>query len=184
MGKSKAKKRFSGSNVRRNPTNLAIATEDELVDSSESVWQRISSQLQSGQFKTKINSDSIFYSYIYLYVGSSEERECGCASISIIGGSPEAADTFIEKKLLRIVAPLMLDENVSVKHAAIGALRNISSIRPDICDQMIQQVKMKSVYLFYHCWYRAIKQHIGIVPKFLFEKLICVFSHSFHFYRI
>ena len=151
MGKSKAKKRFSGSNVRRNPTNLAIATEDELVDSSESVWQRISSQLQSGRFKTKINSDSILYSFFFnLYVGSSEERECGCASISIIGRSPEAADTFIEKKLLRIVAPLMLDENVSVKHAAIGALRNISSIRPDICDQMIQQVKMKSAYLLYH----------------------------------
>ena len=88
--------------------------------------------------------------FFYLYVGSSEERECGCASISIIGRSPEAADTFIEKKLLRIVAPLMLDENVSVKHAAIGALRNISSIRPDICDQMIQQVKMKSAYLLYH----------------------------------
>ena len=80
--------------------------------------------------------------FFYLYVGSSEERECGCASISIIGRRAEAADTFIEKKLLRIVAPLMLDENVSVKHAAIGALRNVSSIRPDICDQMIQQVKI------------------------------------------
>ena len=84
--------------------------------------------------------------FIFTFIGSSEERECGCASISIIGRSPEAADAFIEKKLLRIVAPLMLDENISVKHAAIGALRNISSIRPDICDQMIQQVKMKSAY--------------------------------------
>ena len=82
-----------------------------------------------------------FY-FIFIFIGSSEERECGCASISIIGRSPEAADAFIEKKLLRIVAPLMLDENVSVKHAAIGALRNVSSIRPDICDQMIQQVKI------------------------------------------
>ena len=77
-----------------------------------------------------------------LILGSSEERECGCASISIIGRNQQAAQSFIDKRLLRIVAPLMHDSNVSVQHAAIGALRNISSVRPDICDRMIEQVSI------------------------------------------
>ena len=51
MGKVKAKKKFLGSNARSNPTNLTLATEEEFENSSEDLWQRISSQLQSGEFR-------------------------------------------------------------------------------------------------------------------------------------
>lgn len=50
MGKVKAKKKFIGSSARSNPTNLTLATEEEFENSSEDLWQRISSQLQSGKF--------------------------------------------------------------------------------------------------------------------------------------
>ena len=50
MGKVKAKKKFTGSSARNNPTNLTLATEEEFENSSEDLWQRISSQLQSGKF--------------------------------------------------------------------------------------------------------------------------------------
>ena len=84
---------------------------------------------------------------LFKFQGSSEERECGCSSISLIGRHPKAAEAFIEKRLLRIVAPLMLDSNVSVQHAAVGALRNISLIRPDICDHMVEQVSIDRINL-------------------------------------
>ena len=39
--------------------------------------------------------------------------------------------------MIRIVAPLMLDKNVSVQSSAVGALRNISLSDPEICEQMV-----------------------------------------------
>lgn len=51
----------------------------------------------------------------------------------------------MEKRLIRILAPLVLDSNLSVQHAAIGALKNISLVDADICDQMIQQDVMTAL---------------------------------------
>ena len=118
MGKVKAKKKFAGTTVRNNPTNLCIVTEEEVETGGEDVWERIALQLQSV---------------------SSEERECGCASLAVIGKRKNNADTIIQKRLLRIVAPLVVDTNLSVQHAAVGALRNISLADHDICDQMVDQ---------------------------------------------
>ena len=50
MGKTKPKKRFSGSNVRNNPATLSVATEEEFEVCADDVWQRIASQLQSGYY--------------------------------------------------------------------------------------------------------------------------------------
>ena len=71
--------------------------------------------------------------------GSSEERECGCSSLSIIGTRKQNADVIIRKKMIRIVAPLMMDKNLSVQSSAVGALRNISLADPEICEQMVIQ---------------------------------------------
>jgi hypothetical protein len=71
--------------------------------------------------------------------GSSEERECGCSSLSIIGTRKQNADIIIRKKMIRIVAPLMMDKNLSVQSSAVGALRNISLADPEICEQMVIQ---------------------------------------------
>ena len=79
-------------------------------------------------------------SRLKIILGSSEERECGCTSLSIIARRKEMAEIIVNKRLIRIVAPLMLDGNASVQNSAVGALRNISLADPDICDHMIQQV--------------------------------------------
>jgi len=118
MGKAKPKT-FLGSAVRNNPTNHnVVCGEEDLENASEDDWQRISHQLQSG---------------------SSEERECGCSSLSIIGTRKQNADIIIRKKMIRIVAPLMMDKNLSVQSSAVGALRNISLADPEICEQMVIQ---------------------------------------------
>jgi len=50
MGKTKPKKKFAGSTVRNNPTNLCILTEEEVEHGGEDVWERIGVQLQSGMY--------------------------------------------------------------------------------------------------------------------------------------
>ena len=41
--------------------------------------------------------------------------------------------------MIRIVAPLMMDKNLSVQSSAVGALRNISLADSEICEQMVIQ---------------------------------------------
>jgi hypothetical protein len=77
MGKIKSKK-FLGSSSRNNPTNLTVVcNEEDLENAGEDVWQRITQQLQSG---------------------SSEERECGCTSLSFVGRLKKNADIILDKK--------------------------------------------------------------------------------------
>ena len=75
----------------------------------------------------------------FFLAASSEERECGCSSLAIIGKKKSVAEIIIDKKLMRIIAPLVLDKNISVQHAAVGALRNISLSDPTTCDHMVDQ---------------------------------------------
>ena len=87
-------------------------------------------------FKNSLDKNHIKYFHVS---GSSEERECGCSSLSIIGTRKQNADVIIRKKMIRIVAPLMMDKNLSVQSSAVGALRNISLADPEICEQMVIQ---------------------------------------------
>lgn len=112
MGKIKNNKRFSN---RPSLQNLQLIDDEENFDD---VWQKIAAQLQSS---------------------SSEERECGATSLSIIGRKKQVAEIIMDKKLIRIVAPLMLDSNISVQHSAVGALRNISLASEETCQKMVEQ---------------------------------------------
>ena len=58
----------------------------------------------------------------------------------MVGSRKDIAQTIVDKRLVRIVAPLMLDHNLAVQNSAIGALRNISLADPDICDHLVEQV--------------------------------------------
>ena len=49
MGKTRSKKKYSGSNVRHRPTDLTVVTEDDLDGVGDDVWQRITQQLQLGE---------------------------------------------------------------------------------------------------------------------------------------
>ena len=63
----------------------------------------------------------------------------GCSSLALVGGKESVAKQIINKRLVRTLAPLMLDTNISVQHAAVGALRNISLSDPSTCDHMVEQ---------------------------------------------
>ena len=83
--------------------------------------------------------------------GSSIEKECGCSSLAMV--AENKVDAILERKLPRIAAPLILDKDDSVSHSAIGALVNISLMSPDICEQLVSQVR----YLLMTCCSNLVK---------------------------
>ncbi|XP_074644939.1 HEAT repeat-containing protein 3-like [Tubulanus polymorphus] len=73
-----------------------------------------------------------------LHSGSAEERECGCTTIATIVDQPGAVAILLDLDVVRILGPLMVDQCVTVRQAAIGALRNLSVVGGyEVCDQMI-----------------------------------------------
>ena len=61
----------------------------------------------------------------------------------------QSAEDVIRHKLVRVAAPCMVDV-ASLSHearlAAVGALKNLSIVSPDICDEMVKQVSLKKTY--------------------------------------
>ena len=46
-------------------------------------------------------------------------------------------------RLVRVAGPLMVDSNLSVKHAAVGSLKNLSLVSGEVCEEMVLQVQNK-----------------------------------------
>ncbi|XP_032529076.2 HEAT repeat-containing protein 3 [Danaus plexippus] len=123
MGKVRKRK------VRHNaPVNNS--DEEELpVESKESAIQTIIDQLQ---------------------VSNVEEKYCGLQTFAMLLECPENLEQMIKRGLIKIVAPLLLDAASSVRNAAAGSLRNLSAIRFDLCDVLMEQDVMTSLICFFH----------------------------------
>ena len=70
-------------------------------------------------------------------------------------------DVILERKLARMAAPLMLDKDLSVSHAAVGALVNISLISPEICEDLVRQVSVDGLLnhrYHYETYYFGLKR--------------------------
>ena len=69
----------------------------------------------------------------------------GCHKLAII------ADRMYEKivglKMIRIVGPLLVEKSDGVKHAAVGALKNLSLASEDVCQEMVDQVRTRSPHM-------------------------------------
>ena len=76
--------------------------------------------------------------YNDLVLGSSIDKECGCSTLAMVAESQ--VEIILERKLARMAGPLMVDKDLSVSHAAVGALVNISMISHDVCDELVNQV--------------------------------------------
>ncbi|XP_049777192.1 HEAT repeat-containing protein 3 [Schistocerca cancellata] len=76
--------------------------------------------------------------------GSTEDKIFGLSSIaSVFDKHPEMV---VQNRIIRIAAPLLLDNDPVVRHAAAGALRNLSACGdPDLCDLLVQQDIMTSL---------------------------------------
>ncbi|XP_049876847.1 HEAT repeat-containing protein 3 [Pectinophora gossypiella] len=99
------------------------------VDSKENAIQTILDQLQAANV---------------------EEKYCGLQTFALMIESPDNIEEVLSRGVVKVVAPLLLDPASSVRNAAAGALRNLSTVRPEVCDAMMEQDVMTSLTMFFH----------------------------------
>lgn len=68
-----------------------------------------------------------------------EEKMCGIQALAFIALNPQKATSIIESDIIKIVSPLLMDANQSVRNAVAGALRNISLCGIEICENLVEQ---------------------------------------------
>lgn len=64
--------------------------------------------------------------------------------------NPETLEQMINRGLLKIVGPLLIDQAASVRNAAAGSLRNISAIHSDLCDILMEHDIMTPLICYFH----------------------------------
>lgn len=71
-------------------------------------------------------------------------------TLALLIETPQNIDLVIDRGLVKIVAPLMLDSASSVRNAAAGTLRNLSALKLDICDSLMEQDIMTPLICYFH----------------------------------
>lgn len=99
------------------------------VDSKENAIQTILDQLQGADV---------------------EEKYCGLQTLALMIESPENIQQILDHGLVKVAAPLLLDQASSVRNAAAGTLRNLSTVSMDTCDSMMDQDIMTPVTCYFH----------------------------------
>lgn len=75
-----------------------------------------------------------------LHSPSADAREYACASISRLVQQSQTIQGFLHDDIVKRLGPLLLDNSLSVRETAAGALRNLSDCGgPEVCDHMVQQ---------------------------------------------
>lgn len=119
MGKAKKTKPHK---AKVNPTGLVDVNaliEQELANGkSDSPIQAIVDQLQSA---------------------STEDKICGLQTLATICQNDVNIGAVVESDIVRIAASLLVDPDLSVRHATAGAFRNLSVQSVEICEYMVDQ---------------------------------------------
>lgn len=75
-----------------------------------------------------------------LQSGSNEEKMCALQAIAVISLNKKKAEAICEGDLIRIAAPLLVDNNKNIRNAVAGALRNVSVCGGiDVCETLVEQ---------------------------------------------
>jgi len=128
MGKARKTKSKNG---RTDPVGLNGANghvENTEEKSEEKIMSNIMEQLQSS---------------------NPEDKICGCQSLGSLSCLEIINKLILSKKLIRAVAPLVIEKEEMVQLSALGALRNISSINTDTAEEMVNQDIMTPVESFF-----------------------------------
>lgn len=70
---------------------------------------------------------------------STEEKMCALQAMAFLSLNEKKAISMCESDVIRIAAPLLVDDNKNVRNAVAGALRNISLCSVDICENLVEQ---------------------------------------------
>ncbi|RVE48529.1 hypothetical protein evm_006840 [Chilo suppressalis] len=129
MGKVKKSK------THRIKRNIVVATNDSdgeeelIVDSKENAVQTVLDQLQSANV---------------------EEKYCGLQTLANLIENPDNVEEVITREVAKVAAPLLIDPASAVRNAAAGALRNVSAVKLEVCDALMEQDIMTPLTCYYH----------------------------------
>lgn len=74
-----------------------------------------------------------------LQSASIEEKMCALQSMAFLSLNVEKAASIVESDIVKIAAPLLMDENKNIRNAVAGALRNLSLCGVEICENLVEQ---------------------------------------------
>lgn len=74
-----------------------------------------------------------------LQSSNTEEKMCGLQSMAFLSLNPKKAVAMCESDIIRIAAPLLVDQNKNIRNAVAGAIRNVSICGIDICENLVEQ---------------------------------------------
>ncbi|XP_030040343.2 HEAT repeat-containing protein 3 [Manduca sexta] len=127
MGKVRKHKTRSGKKPLPNDDN---EDEEQLpTDGKENAIQTILDQLQAANV---------------------EEKYCGLQTLGLLIESPENIEQVLNRDLAKVVAPLLVDAASSVRNAAAGMLRNLSTVKLEVCDALMEQDVMTPLICYFH----------------------------------
>ena len=113
MGKAKKLK-----TNKPNPISGLVIQEDEFESSNNSPIQSILDQLNSP---------------------NPEDKMCGFQALSMLSQNEYNIKQIVNSEIVRIAAPFLIDTDQEIKHAASGAIRNLSAISVEICENLVEQ---------------------------------------------
>lgn len=109
MGKSKIRRP-----KKRAPCPTGIPSVKEL----EEIDELCSTNFETGTIESIIEK---------LNSSKADEKECAAVIVANMANSPSFVTSIIEHGIVRIASPLLIDRNISVRHAVAGCLRNLAS---------------------------------------------------------
>ncbi|XP_059050926.1 HEAT repeat-containing protein 3 [Achroia grisella] len=123
MGKIKKTK------TKRNQSPEKYDEEEQLcVDSKENAIHTLLDQLQTANV---------------------EEKYCGLQTLALLIETPDHLEQVINQGVIKVAAPLLMDAAGSIRNAASGTLRNMSALKMEVCDAMMDQDVMTSLNGFF-----------------------------------
>lgn len=117
MGKTKKGK---SKPHKSNPTGL-ISMKDTEMDDSEMSGGPINSILEQ------------------LQSVSADEKMCGLQALSTLCQKEHNIQAIVDSEIVRIASPLLVDQDANIRHAAAGALRNLSAVSVEICENLVDK---------------------------------------------
>lgn len=79
-----------------------------------------------------------------------EEKYCGLQTFAMLIENSENVEQMLNHGIVKSVAPLLMDPVGSVRNAAAGALRNLSTTKLETCEAMMEQDVMTPLIMYFH----------------------------------
>ncbi|XP_063699137.1 HEAT repeat-containing protein 3-like [Culicoides brevitarsis] len=68
---------------------------------------------------------------------NNEDKMCGLQTLSMLCQGEKSIQRILSSQIVRITAPMLVDSDQNIRHAASGALRNLSAVSVEVCETLL-----------------------------------------------